>query len=423
LWNTNSTNQTINVSTTGNYWVRVTNASGCQKADTILVTVNPTPVVNLGNDTNLCQGVNLVLNSGNPGATRLWDNGTTGQTRTVNSTGTYYVRVTNAFNCSGRDTIVTTFFPTPSVNLGPDVDACEGSTVTLDAGNPGESFLWDNNTTQQTRVVSATGTYYVRVSNTANCRGRDTVVVTFHPLPVVNLGNDTAFCYGNVLTLNAGNPGASYLWNTNSTNQTINVSTTGNYNVVVTDMYNCVGSDNINILVKDPPSGTINAVYGNAATYAFNLLNTQYVTGVTWNFGDGSPTVGGYMVQHTYANNGIYTVTANLQGECADSLVNARTVDVFDAAGGNTGINQIDNKKELVMYPNPARDIVTIENKKDYKMQQITLYSVVGQQLSSSKADSPDKHKLNITGLASGIYTVRIETDKGIVIRKFEIAK
>lgn len=423
LWNNATTNQTRAVTTTGTYWVRVTNANTCQKTDTINVTVNPTPVVDLGNDTNLCQGVNFVLNSGNPTATtRLWDNGTTAQTRIVSSTGTYYVRVTNSFNCTARDTIVTTFLPSPSVNLGADIDACVGSTVTIDAGNPGETYLWDNASTLQTRNVTGTGTYYVTVKNIANCKGSDTVLVTFHALPVVNLGNDTTFCYANTLTLDAANPGASYLWNTNSTNQTIDVNTTGNYSVVVTDIYSCVGSDNINILIKDPPSGIINAVHGDTATYTFNILNPQYVTGYTWNFGDGSPTVSGPVVQHRYSNNGIYTVSVVLQGECSDSLGNSRTVDVYDATGG-TGINPVTDSKELILYPNPARDLVVIENKKNLRMKQVTLYNVVGQVLSSTVADSPDKHKLNTSGLASGVYTIRIETDKGFVIRKFEIMK
>jgi hypothetical protein len=422
LWDNASINQTRNVTTTGTYYVKVTNSSNCSKNDTINVTVNPTPVVNLGNDTNLCQGINYVLNAGNPGATRLWDNGTTGQTRTVTNTGTYYVRVTNGFNCTARDTVVTTFYPSPIVNLGADQDICEGTTVTLDAGNPGETYLWDNASVNQTRTVTTTGTYFVTVKNIANCKGSDTVKVTFHPLPIVNLGNDTTFCYDNTLTLNAGNPGASYLWNTNSTSQTIDVNTTGNYSVVVTDIYSCVGSDNINILVKDPPSGIINAVHGDTATYTFNILNPQYVTGYIWNFGDGSPTEVGPVVQHRYANNGIYTVTVILEGECSDSLGSSRTVDVYDATGG-TGIDQIEDSKELILYPNPARDVVIIENKKNFNMKHITLYNVVGQMISTDKADSQNKHKLNTSGLASGIYTIRIETDKGFVIRKFEIMK
>jgi PKD repeat protein len=163
-------------------------------------------------------------------------------------------------------------------------------------------------------------------------------------------------------------------------------------------------------------------VHGDTATYTFNILNPQYVTGYIWNFGDGSPTEVGPVVQHRYANNGIYVVTVILEGECSDSTGNSRTVDVYDATGG-TGIDPIKDSKELILYPNPARDVVIIENKKNFNMKHVTLYNVVGQMISTSVADSKDKHKLNTSGLASGVYTIRIETDKGFVIRKFEIMK
>jgi len=363
-----------------------------------------------------------VLDAGNSGASFLWDNASTAQTRTVTSTGTYYVRVRNSFNCTARDTVTATFLPTPVVNLGANRDICAGASVTLDAGNPGETYLWDDNSTNQTRTVNATGTYHVTVSNIANCRGRDTVSVTVHPLPVVNLGNDTVFCHGNTLTLDAGNPGASYRWNDNSTNQTLIAGNTGTYSVVVTDGFGCIGTDAIDILVKDPPSGNINAVYSDNATYIFNVLNARYVSGYTWDFGDGSPRVTGATVQHQYARNGIYTVTVLLSGECSDSLGKSRTVDVFDAAGG-TGIPQVKDSRDLLLYPNPARDIVTLENKHNLKMKHITVYNVIGQTITNSAADSGDKHILHTQTYAPGVYTIRIETDKGTVIRKFEIMK
>jgi PKD repeat protein len=53
--------------------------------------------------------------------------------------------------------------------------------------------------------------------------------------PTVNLGNDTTICQGQSLTLDAGNAGATFLWSTGETTQTINVSTTGVYWVDVDD--------------------------------------------------------------------------------------------------------------------------------------------------------------------------------------------
>jgi len=422
LWNDNTTAQTKNVTASGTYYVKVTNANGCIKFDTIAVTVRPTPVVNLGNDTNICLGINYTLNAGNPGASYLWDNGTTAQTRTINNTGTYFVKVTNGFNCSRSDTVTANYLTSPIVNLGADIDACAGTPVTLNAGNPGETFVWDNGSTAQTRSVTSSGTYYVTVKNIANCKGSDTVAVVIHPLPIVNLGNDTVFCYDQTLTLNAGNPGASYLWNDNTTNQTLDVDATGNYSVIVTDNFGCIGTDNINILVKDPPSGVINAVYNDSATYRFNVLNPQYVTGYVWDFGDGSAKVTGDIVFHTYTQNGIYNVTVTLLGECIDSTDKSRTVDVFDATGG-TSVRNIKDEQALTLYPNPAREYITLENKSNLAMQQIAVYNVLGQLLITEKAETKDKHQLQTAKLPSGIYTVRIETDKGMIVRKFEIMK
>ncbi|MEZ4916097.1 MAG: hypothetical protein R2836_03835 [Chitinophagales bacterium] len=57
----------------------------------------------------------------------------------------------------------------------------------------------------------------------------------------INLGNDTAFCDGQTLTLDAGAfpGGATYLWQDSSTAQTFVADTTGLYYVFVTDTGGC----------------------------------------------------------------------------------------------------------------------------------------------------------------------------------------
>ncbi len=64
-----------------------------------------------------------------------------------------------------------------------------------------------------------------------------------NPVPV-NIGNDTTICPGITYTLDPGNPGgASYLWSTNATTQTITVNQAGNYSVLMTLPNGCTGSD------------------------------------------------------------------------------------------------------------------------------------------------------------------------------------
>jgi hypothetical protein len=206
LWNTAETTEVITATVTGTYFVEVTNAQGCVKRDTINVTINPVPVVNLGNDTSMCGGT-LVLNAGNPGSTYLWSNAATTQTITVTSSGTYFVDVTNTQGCVKRDTINVTINPGVSVNLGHDTTLCNGSSLILDAQNPGATYLWNDNSTASILVVNTPGTYFVTVSYTTGCSGHDTIVVTNGtPTVSLTLATNTVCANGSPVVLAGGSP-------------------------------------------------------------------------------------------------------------------------------------------------------------------------------------------------------------------------
>ncbi|KAA5533161.1 T9SS type A sorting domain-containing protein [Taibaiella lutea] len=104
IWSTGDTTQTINVTTSGTYFVTVTNALG-SSSDTINIIVNASPVVQLGNDTTLQIGETIILDAGNAGAVYLWNTMGTTQTIAVNDPGLYSVTVSNGFGCSSRDSI------------------------------------------------------------------------------------------------------------------------------------------------------------------------------------------------------------------------------------------------------------------------------------------------------------------------------
>lgn len=324
-----------------------------------------------------------------------------------------------------NDTLVTTSQSSTSVpvNLGPDELICTGNTKTLDAGYPGSVYLWDNNATTQTRTISAAGTYYVRLTALDGCIGVDTFTLGLRPLPIVNLGPDREICLGETTTFDAGNPGSTYLWEDGTAQQTHTVDTAGNYEVQVTDQYGCMGIDNVNVIMKDiPMADGINATHADSGTYTFYPINPLYTISYRWNFGDGSPEVMGYFVQHTYTTKGIYTVNLYLEGECTGLIIDqSRTVDVFSVHGGETGIEEQLVNGDIGLYPNPAKDVITIENRSDGKMKEVVVYNVLGQMILKQKADSGNRHRLHVSGLANGLYTVRLETDKGFINRKFEV--
>jgi hypothetical protein len=288
-------------------------ASGCTSTQTVTVTVNPLPVVALGNDTMMCGG-SVTLDAQNTGSTYLWSDASTAQTLVASSTGNYSVTVTDVNGCAASDAIDVTINTIPVVALGADITQCGGS-VTLDAGNPGASYLWSDASTSRMLTVSASGTYYVTVTDsTGSCSASDTIDVTINAVPVVNLGPDVAQCTGTV-TLDAGNPGETYLWSDNTTSQTLTAGSTGIYWVDVTNSLGCTGSDTVSVIINSNPTVTL----GNDTTMCGGTITLDAGnSGATYLWSDNSTSQ--TLVATT---SGTYFVTATLTGGCnaSDTIV------------------------------------------------------------------------------------------------------
>ncbi|MDY0216776.1 MAG: T9SS type A sorting domain-containing protein [Bacteroidales bacterium] len=272
LWSTGETTQIINVTAPGTYSVAAIDTLGCIRRDTIVLF--PQQYVNLGNDTTICSMSNLVINAGSY-SSYIWSNFQT--TPSINiSTGTsnnYSVTVTDVNGCISADTIHIDVFSLPVVNLGNDTAMCVGSTLTLNAG-AFASYLWTGGSTGQNLVVSSTNTYSVTVTDNNSCKNSDQIVVTFHSLPVPNLGPDKVVCDGNPITLNAG-AFSSYLWSDMSMNQTLTVNAAGTYFVEVTNSYGCSATDTIHVTA----SSTVTSAYSHSICQGESyFFNGTYIT-------------------------------------------------------------------------------------------------------------------------------------------------
>lgn len=71
----------------------------------------------------------------------------------------------------------------PTPYPGNDTIVCKGTTLSLEAINGYESYLWSNDEITQTIFVADTGYYWVEAVNAQGCIGRDTVHVGWYPLP------------------------------------------------------------------------------------------------------------------------------------------------------------------------------------------------------------------------------------------------
>lgn len=254
LWSTTETTQSIDVTTSGQYDVHVfDNSTNCEAFDTVNVTFESSPIVDLGNDTTICDGVIVTLDAGNPTLTHAWSTSASTQTIDASSSGEYIVTVSNGTGCQTKDTLDVTVLPQPNVNLGNDTLICEGESLVFDALNSGFIYSWSTLENSQAITVSSAGIYGVRVYNTG-CEDFDTVVVTTQALPIVDLGPDTSFCDGVTINLDAQNASSNYSWSTTETTQTIDVSTSGLYAVQVTDALGCIGNGERRVTVLPQPS-------------------------------------------------------------------------------------------------------------------------------------------------------------------------
>lgn len=415
---------TVNTPRVFNGAVYYHKGGGCESArQPVVATVKPMPTVTLMNDTTICPGITYTLNAGNPGATYAWNTGASSQSINVSAAGMYSVLVTGSNGCSNSDAVTVTAGVVPVNNLPATTDLCEGETVSLNAGNTGSAFLWTpGGATSQFINVTSAGTYSAKITSTDGCEINSSTNVILRPLPVPNLGNDTSICDGDQIPLDAGNPGYTYLWSTGATSQSISASDSGTYSVTVTTPYNCVNTEEQHIAYLPSPRvegfNFIPLFYEDLGKVQFSPLNPTYVNSYEWDFGDGSNTSTQVSPMHTYASGGDYLVTLKVFNGCGDFDISLPiNVDIV------TGIVTLGKEvADVTIYPNPARGYITIANKSNnIAMEKVMIFNTLGAVVYDQVAEAGRQHRVTVSQLAAGIYTARILTDKGWVIRRFEV--
>ena len=137
-------------------------------------------------------------------------------------------------------------------SIGPDITFCEGDSTVLDALDGFSNYTWSTGQTTKTISIKQAGVYIVKVDN--GCIYTDTIEAFQRIKPVINLGRDTIILYPDQIILDAGNPGATYLWKPayflSGPQRT--VSQTGEYSVTVS-YDRCSNSDTINVISISKP--------------------------------------------------------------------------------------------------------------------------------------------------------------------------
>jgi len=333
LWSNGAATQNITVNTSGNYSVTAS-LSGCTGTSIpVTVTVNALPSTTItASATALCPGATATL-SVPTAATYIWSNGANTPSIATATPGSYSVTVTNAAGCTATSApvaITAATVPTVSVTPNGPVSFCTGGNVVLNStASAGTTYLWSNGATTPNITATASGVYFVTVTNAAGCQASsNNIVVSAQQTFTASATalSPTTVCAGTPVTLVASS-GSSYLWSNGATTQGVNVTAGGPITVTVTNASGCTGtSAPISVTVLPVPNATINA--GGPLTFCQGgSVNLTATGGTSYNWSTGANTAA------LSANaSGIYVVTVTAANGCTDTEQATVTVNAVPSA-------------------------------------------------------------------------------------------
>jgi gliding motility-associated-like protein len=245
----------------------------------------------LSADTTVCDGTPFTIKLALPASTYLWSDGSKADSLVVTKSGKYWVDIistnANGANCLISDTINITFKSSPKFSLGNDTVVCQDKLpLMLAPALPAATYLWQDGTTKASYSVNAPGLYWLQAA-TGGCLFSDSILITTAAGTPFSLGADTSICTGDSLKLTANIIAFSYLWNTGSTANSINIKAAGIYWCEARYANGCSYRDSIRITLTSLPVfnlGKDTTLCQNQLPYLIN----QTITGAYYLWQDGS---------------------------------------------------------------------------------------------------------------------------------------
>ncbi len=251
------TSLTVQFKKAGTPWIKMKLDAGCKVFwDSLQVNVSDAAaLLSLGKDTTLCPGRTILLNAKRGFNSYQWQDNSTDSTYMVMAPGTYWIKATDACADVFRDTIIVS--PAQPIVFTPLVDRskCNNDTVRLSADYGFTSYAWSpdyniSSVSQQTVIVNPQRDtdYFLTAQNAEGCFIHDTVTVLVMRSPAIQLGNDTSFCQGQAVLLDAGGGFSSYAWSSGEITRHISVSKAGEYSVIASTNQGCRSFDTLRVV-------------------------------------------------------------------------------------------------------------------------------------------------------------------------------
>jgi gliding motility-associated-like protein len=312
-----------------------------------------------------------------------WMDGDTSHIKPVQQ-GLYKLTGIDDKGCTVWDSVCVSVHNYPMVSFGNDTTLCSLQTLQLKMPSYSDStnlrnikssvYQWQDSSTKNLFTVTKPGIYAGSISYDG-CTVRDTIQVSYIPMPKVDFGKDTSLCSGDSLKLFVEPFNVDYLWSNGNTSNTITAKTTEKYWVKVSQQF-CVNTDTILVNFKSLPVISLQNDTVMCTKTPFTLspsTNPSYK--YKWQNGD---TTDKFVVTKT----GSYSVTANLNGcYVSDSvwieMISKPSVKLFDtilckgeqlllnpgASEHDTVLWQDQSSQHTFLVTNPGIYSVEVSNK------------------------------------------------------------
>ncbi len=287
-WSNGITGRRFWTALPGTFILSLTNSCGTV-TDTFTVAPGIPPMDVVADSVFVCLGQSAVVSvAGSTADSVHWFDGSSGIQNTVSSSGWHRVSLFNACGSLVDSFYVVAEQALPNFDLGGPVAACGGSVVLTTGLGGTVNHLWSNGQTSGSLLATASGTYWVQVSNFCQT-SYDTVHVDLLQFPVTNIPPVLVFCNGSTLNIDVTQTLSAYLWSDGNTSGVGSFTSAGSYWVQITNLcgtlvdsfdlqfYDPVsvdlGSDQIlclgDTLVLDAGDGNLSQLWNTGATGRF----------------------------------------------------------------------------------------------------------------------------------------------------------
>jgi hypothetical protein len=387
----------------GSYDLVLSNAFGCTSTLALHVVTNhalPVPGIQPPGAILVCAGTDTMMCASTGFSSYLWSEGATTNCLTAPA-GSYSITVTDAFGCTGFDSVSVADRTPPVPNLQPSgtVLVCTGDDTLLCADAGFSNYAWTNGSSAGC-ITAPAGNYTVTVTDNSGCTGMDSVTVAnrIPPVAAIQPAGNIPVCTGTDTVLCAAAGFINYLWSGGTTGNCI-TAPAGNYTVTVTDSAGCTGTDSVIVTDYQPAQPVILA---DAAP--FDTLFSNSATGNQWYEAGAGAIAGAIQNYFVPVHNGLYYVVVTDVNGC--SSVNSDTTNFTYSAmvdGFSAG--------SIKVFPNPAHDDLVVELPGSCisgNEMLVVIYDVTGRKVFESAFRPAPRIHLSLATFAPAVYFLEI---------------